>query len=59
VRQLYVRKKCEEIEKIGIDSKRLLEVVLERLPLTPKKQPLRIRTQDWTHREEGKAYSPA
>jgi putative zinc finger/helix-turn-helix YgiT family protein len=59
VRQLYVRKKCEELEKIGIDSKRLLEVVLERLPLQPKKHPLRIRTQDWTHREEGNAYSPA
>jgi putative zinc finger/helix-turn-helix YgiT family protein len=31
LRQLYVRKKHEELEHIGIDSKRLLEVVLERL----------------------------
>lgn len=38
LRQLYVRKKHEELEHIGIDSKRLLEVVLERLPLQPKKQ---------------------
>jgi len=59
VRQLYVRKKCEAIEQIGIDSKRLLEVVLERLPLQLKKQPLRLRTQDWIHREKGNAYSPA
>lgn len=53
LRQLYVRKKYAELEEIGIDTKRLLEVVLERLPLPPKKkQQLRIRTEDWTKREE-------
>jgi YgiT-type zinc finger domain-containing protein len=59
LRQLYVRKKCDELEQIGIDSKRLLEVVLERLPLQPKKQQFRIRTEDWTNKEEGNTCSPA
>ena len=59
LRQLYVRKKCEELEHIGIDSKRLLKVVLERLPLQPKKHQLRIRTEDWTNKEEGNTCSPA
>jgi len=49
VRLLYVRKKHEDLEKIGIDTRRLLEVVLERLPFLPKpQQPLRLRTEDWT-----------
>lgn len=49
LRQLYVRKKHEDLEKVGIDTRRLLEMVLERLPFLPKKeQQLRIRTEDWT-----------
>lgn len=59
LRQLYVRKMWEELEQIGIDSKRLLEVVLERLPLQPKKQQFRIRTEDWTNKEEGNTCSSA
>ncbi len=55
LRQLYVRKKCGELEQIGINTKRLLEVVLERLPLPAKKQQLRIRTEDWMKKEEGNA----
>ena len=49
LRLLYVRKKYEDLEEIGIDARRLLEVVLERLPFLPKKeQQLRLRTEDWT-----------
>ena len=49
LRRLYVRKKYEDLEKGRIDTRRLLEVVLERLPFLPKKeQKLRLRTEDWT-----------
>jgi YgiT-type zinc finger domain-containing protein len=48
LRQLYVRKKCDELEKLKIDTKTLLEVVLEKLPLSDKKQTMRIRKEDWT-----------
>lgn len=59
LRLLYVRKKGDDFEEIGIDTKRLLEVVLERLPLPPKKrQQLRIRTEDWI-KKQGKPSCPS
>lgn len=48
LRQLYVRKKMEELKKLEVDTTRLLEVVLDRLPLSDKKRPMRVRTEDWT-----------
>ncbi|MBX3326915.1 MAG: YgiT-type zinc finger protein [Nitrospira sp.] len=57
LRQLYVRKKMDELQKLGVNVSRLLEVVLERLPLSGKKEPMRIRTGDWTKASAQSAFS--
>lgn len=50
LRQLYIRKKREDFEKVGVDTTKLLDALLERLPLlrNPK---LRIRREDWVKKK--------